>query len=863
MFKGVDSLFTEPRLEPDASGATTSPLALKLEGASKRYGMTQAVNGMSLAVARAQVMGVIGPNGAGKSTLMRIIAGEADADSGRLMLGGQEIDLRKYSRRAAERHGVRTVHQELSLCTNLRVYENFMLEYGAGTGPRWRAAMKDQAARALAECFPGSGITPMSEIGRLSLAQQQMVEIARAVSSPKLHVLILDEPTSALPADRVDQLREVLARLRERGVASILITHRLTEIVELTENVVVMRNGEEAWRGATTDVTRDELVAIMSGAPAGASAADAVTAGRNMTSVDRSRAAAGPLLEVSHLSDGPLQDVNIQVNAGEIVGVYGLEGSGQRELLRAVFSRGRRRSGSSVRASGRLAFVSGDRRREGLFPLWPIAGNLTLSALGRLGRAGVVSRARENSLISRWLTTLAVRTAGRGDPITALSGGNQQKVIIARALATEADLVLLDDPTRGVDPGTKTEVFQLLREASAAGRGALLHSTEEHELLSCDRVYVMSAGAVVAELSSAELTAEGLVTAAFRGQRGGTGDEAAAGDTGEGSVPGGPPAAGGAHGKSLTTRAVRSVRDQRWVLPVIAAAVMLGVLGGRNSDVLTSSGLNLIVGTALPLVIASLGQMFIVAAGDIDLGIGAFLGLVNAICVTLLARHPGIGMVCLAGGVVAYLLLGALVQIRQLPAIVATLGASFIWLGLGLTVLPTVGGEAPSWLLSAYSLNVPGIPEPILITIVIGALSYWVMMRSRYGVLLRGFGNNPAALVAAGRSSLAVRSLAFAIAGTLSVLAGLCLTAVTTSGDPSAAQSYTLLSITAVIIGGSEFSGGIVAPVGVVAGAVTLSFIGVLLSLFSVDPNYTSAVVGLLLAVVLAGRGLFRRAVSG
>jgi ribose transport system ATP-binding protein len=821
----------------EATASDDAAWAIEVHGVSKTFGMTRAVDDMSLAVLPGQVIGVIGPNGAGKSTLMRLAAGEVAADSGRVLIGGDPVDLDRFTPRHAHERGIRTVHQELSLCTNLRVFENFLVEFGREGRTGLRASMKERAAAALDLAFPGSGISPDSEVSRLSLAQQQMVEIARAVSSADLRVLILDEPTSALPADRVEQLRDLLATVRARGVATILITHRLTEVVDLTDNVVVMRNGGAAWRGATADVTRDDLVSIMSGGVVfeALGAGDAPEVG----TVGSRR-----LLAVSDLTHGPLRTIDVHVDAGEIVGLYGLEGSGQRELLRAVFDARRRDRGSSVRLGGEVAFVSGDRRREGLFPLWPIAGNLTLSSLPRLARAGVIKRASENRLIATWLERLAVKTAGPDDPITALSGGNQQKVVIARALGTEADLVILDDPTRGVDPRTKSEVFELLREAAHRGRASLIYSTEEQELLACDRVYVLSAGAVVAELSGEQLTRETLVAAAFHGQR--------QIDT--------ETAAHGAAARAPGLRRLRArMRGQRWPVPIAVVAVMFGVLQTLNHGVLSTGGLSLLIGAALPLVLAAIAQMFIVAVGDIDLGLGSFLGLVNVIAVTWLTRSPVLGALSLVAAVGVYMMLGALVHVRGLPAIVATLGASFVWLGLALTVLPTVGGEAPAWLISGYSLPLPLVPEPVLLTIAAAGVAWWVMMRTRFGVLLRGFGNNPVAISTAGWSTLAIRTLAFGLAGSFGVLAGLALTAVTTSGDAGAAQSYTLLSVTAVIIGGSEFIGGVVEPVGVVAGAVTLSLVGVLLSLLGVDPNFTAAVSGSILILVLAGRGLGRK----
>ncbi|MCR6493693.1 ATP-binding cassette domain-containing protein [Cellulomonas sp. P24] len=828
-----------------ATGVATATWAIDVDRVSKSFGLTRAVDDMSLSVAPGHVVGVIGPNGAGKSTLMRLAAGEVAADTGRLTIGGEPVDLSHFSPRLAHERGVRTVHQELSLCTNLRVFENFLVEFGRERRVGLRAAMKERAAAALELAFPGSGISPDSEVSRLSLAQQQMVEIARAVSSTDLRVLILDEPTSALPADRVEQLRDLLATVRSRGVATILITHRLTEVLDLTDNVVVMRNGSAVWRSATADVTRDQLVAIMSG---GTGFEVAEKTAETATTTEPGTDGHRRLLEVSGLTRGPLRDVSVHVDAGEIVGIYGLEGSGQRELLRTVFDARRRDHGSAVRLGGEVSFVSGDRRREGLFPLWPIAGNLTLSSLPRLARAGVIKRAAENEFIAHWLTRLAVKTAGADDPITALSGGNQQKVVIARALGTEADLVILDDPTRGVDPRTKGEVFELLRESAHRGRAGLIYSTEELELLACDRVYVLSVGAVVAELSGEQLTRENLVTAAFQGQRQldrtAESESAAAPDSGLHRV-----------ATAIRTR----MRGQRWPVPVAVVAVMLGVLQTLNQDVLAANGLNLLIGSSLPLVLAAIAQMFVVAVGDIDLGLGSLLGLVNVIGVTWLTKSPLLGALSLVAAVLAYMLLGALVHVRRLPAIVATLGASFVWLGLAQTVLPMVGGEAPSWLIDVYSLSLPVVPEPVLLTVIAAGTGWWVMMRTRFGVLLRGFGNNSVAISTAGWSTLAIRSMAFGIAGVFGVLAGLALTAVTTSGDASAAQSYTLLSVTAVIIGGSEFIGGVVEPVGVVAGAVTLSLVGVLLSLLGVDPNFTAAVEGLILILVLAGRSLARK----
>jgi ribose transport system ATP-binding protein len=840
--------------QPHLSGALEAELvpapppagsgSLVVGRVSKAYGQTVAVSDMSLEISPGKVVGVIGPNGAGKSTLMRIVAGETIPDEGGLSIAGRRVDFERFSPQAAHALGVRFVHQELSLCSNLTVAENFLIEFGRELGSSWRSRARKRAHAAIELAFPLSGISPGAAVSSLTLAQRQMVEISRAASSDALSLLILDEPTSALPADRVEQLRALMDRLRERGSMIVFITHRLSEVLELTDSIVVMRGGSLAWAGAPADVTRDDLVRLMGGHTAATAerAPAAIAGGGSQDGASRR------VLEVEALSQGPLREVSLHVGAGEVVGVYGLEGSGQRQLLRTVYRSGRRarsvRRRGRVRLLGESAFVSGDRRNEGIFALWSISRNLTLSALGAMARLGMIDGAREQTFVSTWLERLALRTSGPNEPVTSLSGGTQQKAIIARALGTEASLIVLDDPTRGVDAQTKADVYHLLRRLGEEGRSTLWYSTEEHELAQCDRVYVLAGGEVVDELSGPALTAERLVAAAFGGQSASLGAGAAA-------------AAATAPSRAAARLGGRLLR-QRWLVPVLAVLAMLAALTRLNGAILTQSGLELIVGAAFPLVLAALAQMLVIAAGDIDLGIGAFLGLVNVVTVTWLYDSVVYGVAAFVFTVGAYALLGALVHLRELPAIVATLGASFMWLGAALTIQPTVGGQPPSWLLDAYSVHVPLVPEPVLLTLLAAAGGYWLIARSRYGTLLRGFGNNRSALEAAGWSTLRIRVIAYAITGALGVLAGLALTAVTTSGDANASASYTLLSIAAVILGGSEFAGGIVVPVGVVAGALTLSFVGVLLSQLNVNPNYTSAVEGLILLGVLTLRGVVR-----
>jgi ribose transport system ATP-binding protein len=795
------------------------------------YGATRAVERMDLEIVPGEVLGVIGPNGAGKSTLVRIIAGETRPDAGRLVVGGRAVDLPRYSARTAHRLGIRVVHQELALCSNLAVFENFLIELGSDLGRPWRAAARRAAREALDRIFPGSGIHVDAPVEMLAPAQRQMVEIARAASAPRLRLLILDEPTSSLPAERVEQLRALLDRLRRDGCMVILITHRLREVLAFADRIVVMRGGAATWTGTPAGLTSDDLIVLMGGRTA-------------RPARERSPAASGtgtarPVLEVRDLSLGPLRHVDLRVGAGEIVGLAGLEGSGQRELLHAIY---RSRAGRVVRMSGPAAFVSGDRHGEGIFSMWPVAQNISASALGRLARWLILSRTREREFVARWIERLKLR--GEPDaPITSLSGGTQQKTIIARALGTEATLLLLDDPTRGVDADTKQEIYVLLRSAAARGCGVLWYSTEDREVLECDRVYAMARGEIVEELSRDDLSAEALVGATFAAQEPGI-------------------TATAAEQEQAGRRAWRRpgwVR-QRWATPVLALAAMAGAMSLLNREFLTPMGLTLTLGTSLPLVLSAVSQMLVIALGDIDLGIGSLLGLVNVIAVTWLVSRPLLAAAGYLLAVLLYAALGALIHLRRIPAIVATLGTSFVWLGLGLTILPTPGGESPAWLQALYSVNIPVVTEPLLLTVACAAAAVWFVVRTRYGVVLRGLGNNPQAIEVAGWSTLGMRMFAYLLAGAVGVLGGLAVTAVTTSGDATAAGSYTLLSIAAVILGGSEFAGGIIVPVGVVAGAVALGLVNALLSFLSISPNYTAAVEGAILLLLLVGRRLTQAA---
>ncbi|MDQ0473258.1 sugar ABC transporter ATP-binding protein [Labrys wisconsinensis] len=475
------------------------PTAVTARGIAKAFGPVKALTGADLEVGAGEVIGLVGHNGAGKSTLMNLIAGGLVRDAGELVIAGHPIGP-DHSPRAAQAIGVRCVFQELSLCPNLDVAENTRVFHPALSGWSWRRRATRIIGESLAAIFPGHGIDLRAKVGTLPIAMRQMIEVARgfSVADDPLRLVILDEPTSALDERRAAELLRHVRRVAALGVSVILVTHRLNEIFEVADRIVVMRDGAVVAEQPASSLTRADLVALMGGAedgPAARTGGDGAASGDILVSLP----AAGP------------GAVAIEARAGEIVGFAGLDGHGQREALRAL-----NRPGAGREAT---AFVAGDRQADGVFPLWSIAQNLSLCALAGLRRGHLISARAEAELAQDWRRRIDIRAADLDRPILTLSGGNQQKVLFARALAAQAPVVLLDDPMRGVDVGTKQEVYRLIRAEAGRGRSFVWYSTELDELSHCDRVYVFREGRAVACLPAAAVSAAAIIEASFGGGR--------------------------------------------------------------------------------------------------------------------------------------------------------------------------------------------------------------------------------------------------------------------------------------------------------------------------------------------------------
>jgi len=477
----------------DKTKAGAVPAFLAGEGLTKSYGAVKAMSPTDFRWLPGEVIGLIGHNGAGKSTLINVLAGTVERSGGTMALDGAPVT--RWTAMDAQKAGLRCVFQELSLCPNLTAVENTRVLHRSLQGWGWHARATAAIRTALDTVFPGHGVPLDVVVAELPIGQRQMIEIARAFSETTMPVrgVILDEPTSSLGPEATRQLLDHVERAAKAGIGCVLITHRLNEVLAVADRVVVMKDGAVASDFVNQGLTRGALLASMG----------TVEAARR---VQFAQSQLGAEL-VSHAgADG--EDRPITLRAGEILGFAGLDGHGQRERLRSIFD-------ASAAKGAAIAFVAGDRVVEGVFPLWSIRENLVIRSLTQLSKAGFLSGGQGDALASQWFDRLGVRAPGIHAPLVSLSGGNQQKVLFARALASDAAVVILDDPMRGVDVGTKQEVYALIRAEAERGRAFIWYSTEVEELENCDRVLVFREGRAVTLLEGAEIEHNAIIEASF------------------------------------------------------------------------------------------------------------------------------------------------------------------------------------------------------------------------------------------------------------------------------------------------------------------------------------------------------------
>lgn len=496
------------------AGAENPVPILELRGIHKSFGAVMALQGANLSLLRGQVTALVGENGAGKSTLVKTLAGLHPQDQGQVFLDGEEVSFRDplHAREA----GIAVIYQEPTMFPDLTVAENiFMGRQPLGS---FRRIDRKSMRRMAMELFTRLGVKmdPDRIAQGLSIADQQVVEIAKAISLDA-RVLIMDEPTAALSGVEVERLFAVTRTLQDSGAAVLFISHRFEEVFALADWITVMRDGAHVITAPASELSVDQVIRQM--------------VGRDVASLfPKQDAEIGDVaLEVRNLSrKGVFHDISFTVKAGEIVGLSGLVGAGRSEVARAIFGIDRYDAGevlirdkplkalsSSAAMAAGVGFVPEDRRKQGLVMELPVSRNLTLTLRRQLSRFGLLTNRSEAATTSEWAKRLQIKTGSPNSPVSTLSGGNQQKVVLGKWLATRPKILIIDEPTRGIDVGTKSEVHRLISELAGTGLAVLMISSELPEVLGMsDRVLVMHEGRITAELTRGEATEETVMTAA-------------------------------------------------------------------------------------------------------------------------------------------------------------------------------------------------------------------------------------------------------------------------------------------------------------------------------------------------------------
>jgi ABC-type sugar transport system ATPase subunit/ribose/xylose/arabinose/galactoside ABC-type transport system permease subunit len=847
---------------------------IEARGITMEFPGMRALDAVDFDVMPGEVHALVGENGAGKSTLVRILTGELTRYEGALRLDGETRRL--ADPREAIAAGIAVIPQELQLVGTLDASENIFL----GREPRTRWGLLDRrglARRAAAQLEAlGETHVPMGvTLDRLEAGQRQLVAIARALS---LHarLIIMDEPTASLGAEEVERLERLVEKLSGRGVAVVYISHRLDEVRRLAHRVTVLRDGRRIATREAAGLDEAEMVRLM--------------VGREIPRLELPPvpADAHELLRVEDLTladpDRPggfrLRGVSLSVRRGEIVGLAGLVGAGRSDFLLALAGAHERPASGRIVLAGRdyrpstpaaardagIVLLPEERQSQAIFPDLSIAANVTVSALSRVSHRGWINATRERETARRQTADTGVRAGSMSSPIATLSGGNQQKTVLARCLFASPKVLLLDEPTRGIDLAAKADIYQLLRRLSSEGFGILLCASEMSEILTqCHRVVVFREGRVTAELDRAEATEERVLAAAAGAS---APDAGRIPDPDTGLKPGGVPP-GEPPGGPVTRLGPKLSRFSS--VFGLAAVVLLAVLFSPVRDgrpvFLDIGNLTDILRQVAEKGILAVGMTGVVVSGGIDLSVGSVLAL-SATLTAWLLMHGGLGLAATAAavlfaGAVWGAINGLVVARWRLQPFIATLATMSAARGVaryisGGAAIPLGFGPrgAPDSVRAIAGVLVPYVPVPALLFVASVVAMHLYLSRTRAGRYLYAIGDNETAARLSGVRVAWHKASVYVIAAALASLAGIVHCAQLEQGNPNDGIAYELDAIAAVVIGGTSLTGGVGTVGGTLVGVLIIGVINNSMGLNNVDANLQLILKG---AIILGAVWLQRR----
>ncbi|KZE92892.1 MULTISPECIES: ATP-binding cassette domain-containing protein [unclassified Agromyces] len=793
-----------------AAEAPATVATLVMSGISKSFGGVAALTDVSLEVRPGEVHALLGENGAGKSTLMNVATGTIRPDAGSMVFRGEPID--GIDPRDATRLGIAFVHQHPAVLPDMTVYENLLVALPPAVFAE--APSREEFARSLlARVNLRAHLSDRVET--LSVAQKHLLEIAKAIAV-KPALLVLDEPTAPLGEDAVRMLFRLVREFVAGGTSVVYITHRLAEVRELADRVTVLRDGRLRATAVVDEISDRELLALI--------------VGRQLDSTfppKHDGPDEAPNFIIEGLTGPGFKDVSLTARRGEIIGIAGVVGNGQSDLLRALaglshFEGSVSINGTQVtskRLLGEAAYLPADRLSEGLMMRLTVRENAAISALERFRTGRLLNRKRELGMVGDTLGSLSVKAASLDAPVSSLSGGNQQKVMVGRALLSEPELVLADEPTQGVDVGARAEIYQILREVSASGIPVIVASSDAKELEGlCDTVIVMSRGHVVDVLRGDDLTEERMIHAAVSSTTSTVGVE----DITDADVD--------------ERTAVRRAKIRRFVqgdyapaVLLVAVMVLLGAfIFAQNDRYLGAFNISAMLLLVSALGFIAMGQTIALLTGGIDLSVGPLVGFLVVIGSFFILNESStasilLGFAAMLGtSIVVGLVNGTLIRYVKFTAIAATLTVYIALQGMSFILRPTAGGYINADISRAITTKIGPIPVAFIVLVLVVVALEYALRRTPWGWRLRAAGSDEESARRVGVEINRTVVLAYVATSVLTFFGAIMLMTQIGVGDPAQGVAYTLSSITAVVLGGTSLLGGRGTFVGTLFGAMLL-----------------------------------------
>ena len=818
-------------------------ITMRLQDVVKTFPGVRALNSVSFEAKKGEVHALIGENGAGKSTLMGVAAGDLTPDSGRVEIAGE--CLLTFSPTASRDLGLAIVYQNPALLPDLTVAENILLAL-----PQEIRPVPAEASRWLTDKlgFWDTKIDLESRVENISVAEQHLIEVVKALAwDPK--ILVFDEPTEHMDTKEVERLFRKIRELAAAGKTVIYISHRISEVKSISDRLTVLRDGAIQGTFDSGTVSTEEIVDLIVGRPVDK------TFPTKLEKVDHS---GDPIISVEALSGDMINNISLEIYRGEIVGLAGIEGNGQRDFLRSLAGlnphKGRVKlngtecslKNTAAACKAGIAYIPRERHDEGLMETLSVGENIGLMSLARNSIFGLMRKSLEEESIDAQIKALSLRTPSLATPVKSLSGGNQQKIVIARCLMVEPLVLLADEPTQGVDAGARMEIYKILRDASNEGRAVLVASADVMELKGvCDRVFVFSRGQIIQELVGDEVTEHNITSASLSATTFRTKE----------------------NGSRKVSRLRRFLGSDFAPCSILVAAILLlGIYTAiLNPFYLTGRNFANMLTLLTVLAFISAGQLTVILTAGIDLSVGPLTGFAVVVAsFFILDDVSTLGI--LIGFILSFLAAVAVgvfnftfIRVTLITPIIATL-ATFMGLqGLSLLLRDIPGGLINTNVMDWISIRIGFVPVAFIVAVVVIVALEFSLRRTRWGLALRAVGSNEINSRKIGVKVEATLFSAYVLCALLTYFGAVVMMAQIGVGDARAGVTYTLMSVTAVVLGGASLFGGRGSYIGTLLGAVLVQQIFNVTAFLKLSSAWQYWLLGILTIIAAAFYSHLRR----